>query len=183
MIELPIVERRRTKGTLILIYLALTLFLLLFVSIFIDSYEKPPHYLSMSIGLLLLCCGLIFTLRSYRVEEFIRIGNFQITHEGIRITMNNQETVYSKNEIKQITFRMNDTADDSIISANLSAFMSKEGIDNEIEIIDENDKKITCKVFIKDNKWLRLIDQALISWSDKNLVKIKRKRVSAKLSD
>jgi hypothetical protein len=137
----------------------------------------------MSIAIILICLVFFDIFRSYKVEDFRRIGNLVISNKGIQIFTNDNEVFYPINKIKKVTFRINETSVDSVISFNLGVFKTKEGIDNEIEIIDTNDLKLKYKVFIKDQLWLRLIDGVLLIWSNVNVVKIKRNKVTTKLSD
>ena len=159
--NLPIIQRKRTKGSLILISTILILLVVLVISI-IDDNNQPPHYRTMSIAIITLCSGIVYILRSYYVEDFARIGNVMISVDTLEITFKNKTTIYTISEIKQLIVKLNETSEDAIVSRGLNAFMEKEGIDNEIELIDFENNSLKYQVFIKNESWIRLIDRILI---------------------
>lgn len=168
--NIPVVKRQRTKGTLILISISLTLFILLVISVVLDNNYKPPHYRTMVIVITMLVSVFVYIFRSYNVEEFKRIGNIMISFNTMEITLDEKTIIYSVADIKQLNIKLRETSEDSRISFNLGAFMNKEGIDNTIEIIDNLGSSSSYQVYIEKQSWIKLIDRILIEWPSEKIV-------------
>ena len=51
--------------------------------------------------------------------------------------------------------------------------MYKEGINNEIEILDNLGGRTNYQVYIKSESWIRLIDRILVEWPKDKVLKMK----------
>ena len=100
--NLPIVKRKRTKGTLILISITIILFLFLVISHVLDENNEPPFFRTMIIGIIMILSVFVYIFRSYKVEEFERIGNVLISVNSLEITLDEKTLIYTIADLKQL---------------------------------------------------------------------------------
>jgi hypothetical protein len=162
--NLPIVRRKATKGLKILGSVGLLLVLLLIISLILNDNNQQLSSITGIILILILLTSLIYVFRSFNVEEFERIGYVTITINSLEIRLFEQTLIYSIADLKLLKIKLIETSEDSTITSGLHALMNKEGINNEIEIIDNEGNRSSYQVYVKNQSWIRLVNRILTQW-------------------
>lgn len=174
--QLSIVIPKKTKGTILLSRISRYFLPLILISSAYALYFKSNTASILAIIFIALLT-LIQAIKAFRtqgiIEEFERIGKMLVDNSSITIQKDSQISSYSLSDIDYVRIKLTETSEDYYPGIEKKGYKQKEGINNEIEIIDNAGNRIYNQVFIENRASMRVITKIFSSWPQGKILRIK----------